>query len=114
MKRSKTISKLRKHIARNRKTYTVSLIFFLVGLIVTVQTFFQVAGLFDIFSPQTKNIIILSLFSVSILLLIAYLLLKNNLERHKKYLKQYAPPAFNIDDQEEYDEAWDEAAKEDK
>ena len=80
----------------------------------TVQMLFQVAQFFDIFPSQTKNIIILSLSSGLILLLIAYMLLKNDLELHKKYLKQYAPANFDIDSQEEYSEAFKEATKDDK
>ncbi|MGA2333657.1 MAG: hypothetical protein ABSG75_18105 [Syntrophales bacterium] len=50
-----------------------------------------------------------------VLVTIAWIvLLKDDIKRHKKYLKQYAPPNFDIDSNEEYDKAWDKATRDDK
>lgn len=38
-------------------------------------------------------------------------LLKKELTLHKKYLKQYAPSGFNINDAEAYEKGWNEAEK---
>ena len=41
-------------------------------------------------------------------------LLMDDIKRHKRYLKRYAPPNFDIDISEEYDAAWDKATRDDK
>jgi hypothetical protein len=62
-----------------------------------------------------------NLYTLCVLLLLVVLvtiawivLLKDDIKRHKKYLKQYAPPNFDINNNEEYDEAWDEARRDDR
>ncbi len=73
-------------------------------MIITFQSFDDIAHLFDIFSRQNTNRICLVL-SIWLFVSVAWLiLLKNDLNRHKKYLNQYAPPGFDIDQEEEYDE----------
>jgi hypothetical protein len=86
----------------------------LLGLIITSDTLGALADLFGIFSRQTENRLCLFLALTGGIIFSWALLLKNNLKRHQKYLKQYAPSNFNIDAQEEYDEAWDEAEKKEK
>ena len=56
----------------------------------------------------------LLLFLTQSLTLAWVILLKNNLEICQKYLKQFAPPGFDPDNQEEYSEIRTEVLKEDE
>jgi hypothetical protein len=84
------------------------------GLIITSDTLGVLAELFGIFSRQTENRLCFFLTLTGGVVFAWALLLKNDLKRHQKYLNQHAPPNFNIDAQEEYDEAWDEAENNEK
>ena len=80
-------------------------------MIITLKLLDSIAHLFDIFSRQNANRLCLGLSLWLFVSIPWILLLKNDLTRHKKFLKEYAPPAFDIDAAEDYEKGWNEAGK---
>ena len=109
----KTISQTRRYLSKHKKGWATFFLGWAVGLILTPSFFYATATLFDNLSRLTLNILCL-LFLIALFVTIPWIiLLKSDLRRYKKYLKQEAPN-LNIDSQEEHDEAWDEQAEVDK
>lgn len=101
------VAETRKETPKN--IYGIS-VFLLIGMIITFQSCDDIAHLIDVFSRQNTNRICLGL-SIWLFASLAWLILKNDLNRHKKYLALYAPPDFDIDQEEECDISWNEAGK---
>lgn len=109
MKILTTMPRVRRHIRKYSKTYMLTFLGVLMGLLITFDTLDALANLFGIFSLQNEHRLCLFLSLALAATIPLALLLKSDLDLHKKYLKIYAPPDFNIYDQEEYDEAWNNA-----
>lgn len=113
MKILKLISKTRRHLSKHKTGWAIFVGGWITGLILTPSTFDAAATLFHNLSVHTLSLLCLS-FILFLCITIAYIiLLKSDLKRHQKYLKQHAP-ALDIDSEEEYDEGWDAAAKDEK
>jgi FtsH-binding integral membrane protein len=108
------ISHLRRHLSKHSKTYFISIIGLIAGMIISSATIDAIANLFGMISIKNLYRLCVLLLLVVFVTIAWIVLLKNDIKRHKKYLKQYAPPNFDIDSNEEYDEAWNEATRDDK
>ena|SRR3990172_10003493 len=105
------ISKTRRNLSKHKKVWAGFLAGWVIGLIPISSIFDGISRLLDTFSRRVLHITNL-LFLLLLFVLIAWIiLLKNNLEAHKKYLKQLAP-GFDVDAQDEYSEIRAEIIKE--
>lgn len=108
------MSHLRRHLSKHSRTYIVSIVGLIAGMIFSFANIDAIANLFGMISIENLYRLCVLLLLVVFVTIAWIVLLKDDIKRHKKYLKQYAPPNFDIDSNEEYDEAWDEATRDDK
>jgi len=108
------MSHLRRHLSKYSKTYIVSIVGLIAGMIFAFANIDAIANLFGMISVENLYRLCVLLLLVVLVTIAWIVLLKDDIKRHKKYLKQYAPPNFDIDSNEEYDKAWDKATRDDK
>jgi hypothetical protein len=108
------MSHLRRHLSKHSRRYIVSIVGLIAGMIFSFANIDTIANLFGMISIKNLYRLCVLLLLVVFVTIAWIVLLKDDIKRHKKYLKQYAPPNFDIDSNEEYDEAWDEATRHDK
>jgi len=114
MKIATTINKTRRHLTRHKNKLAIFGLGWVVGLILNASSICAAVVLFGTLSRRTLSIGSI-LFLLTLFVTIPWIiLLKNNLKAHQKYLKQFAPPGFDVDAQEEHSEIWDEVSKEDE
>lgn len=107
MKISTPITKLQKNLVANRKEWAIFVLGLVAGQILTPSSFYKISTLLQGFSVNTLSLLCMLLILLLMILTASVIFLFNDLLRHKKCLKDLAPPGFKIDNYEEYSEGWD-------
>jgi len=104
------ISRLRRWLSKTKSQLAWFVIGLGAGWLASPDVFeWMVAQFSQIPHPILAALLLASLFLLAVLG-IWILLLRNDLGRHKKHLREQAP-GFDIDDQEEFAKGWDDAIK---
>lgn len=97
------ITKLRRYFKRTNSKW----LWFLVGLaggwLVSPAVFSSLVHFASQFPQNVLGVAIVVIVIITIFISVYAAIVANDLNRHKRYLKQYAPD-LNIDEQEEFDE----------
>ena len=107
------ITRLRRRLERIRKDQQSNALWYLCGL-ATLPAFGVLSSLFLKIPGKVLGVLVPLLFLLLLILSTWIILLKDKLNICQKYLKQFAPPGFNPDNQEEYSEIRNEVLEEDE